>query len=718
MTHPPQQYNVIWDSPSADSAGSMPIGNGDIGVNLWAQAARDDAPGSLVLLISKTDAWSEQGQLLKLARVRVTFTPDPLAASLPFRQELCLHEGQIVIQAGAITLRAWVDANNPAIHIEAHGPEPFEMQAALELWRTEAAQAGTINGLSGDARCRRPACAYPDTIVDAGADRLVWYHRNESSIYAANIEHQGLGGFEHKADPLLGRTFGAVMRGAGLVRRDTTHLAAAAPAKKFTLSICPLSEVTPTPKRWLDNLAKLEKSQAAIDIEQARTAHVQWWDAFWNRSYIYIDGDEKAQTVCRRYILQRWVSACGGRGGSPIKFNGSIFCFEHQGDPDYRAWGGAYWWQNTRLPYWPMLASGDWDMMQPVFEMYARSLPLARHRTKVWFKHAGAFIPETMYFWGLHTNGDYGLDRTGLRVGDMTNRYIRREYTSSPELLAMMLDYYEYTLDEKFLVEVLIPAGDDLLTFWDQHYELDADGAMCMYPAQSLETWQDAVNPTPDIAGLAWVLARLAFLPPKVITSKRQALWDRLAAKVPPLPVKQEEQGRYILPAAQVLQDRGNGENPELYAVFPFRLFGVGKENIEVGRETYKRRTFPACVGWHQNDTQAALLGMAEEAARQVAERAGNKNPEARFPVFWGPNFDWTPDQCHGGNLLMAVQTMLLQADDGKIYLLPAWPKEWSADFKLRAPGRTTVEASVRDGKIVSLTVTPKARQGDVVAPE
>lgn len=28
------QYNVIWDSPSRNAAGSMPLGNGQIGVNV------------------------------------------------------------------------------------------------------------------------------------------------------------------------------------------------------------------------------------------------------------------------------------------------------------------------------------------------------------------------------------------------------------------------------------------------------------------------------------------------------------------------------------------------------------------------------------------------------------------------------------------------------------------------------------------------------------
>jgi hypothetical protein len=30
-------YNFVWDSPSKDCAGSMPLGNGDIGVNAWVE---------------------------------------------------------------------------------------------------------------------------------------------------------------------------------------------------------------------------------------------------------------------------------------------------------------------------------------------------------------------------------------------------------------------------------------------------------------------------------------------------------------------------------------------------------------------------------------------------------------------------------------------------------------------------------------------------------
>ena len=72
----------------------------------------------------------------------------------------------------------------------------------------------------------------------------------------------------------------------------------------------------------------------------------------------------------------------------------------------------------------------------------------------------------------------------------------------------------------------------------------------------------------------------------------------------------------------------------------------------------------------------------------------------------------------HGGVLMKAVQAMLLQTEGRKIFLLPAWPKEWDADFKLHAPYGTIIEATVRDGKVAKLKVTPEERRKDVTVLE
>ena len=453
------------------------------------------------------------------------------------------------------------------------------------------------------------------------------------------------------------------------------------------------------------------------------------YDARTGRKELYINGKRVASgrnaadgrpehvVVSQGYALQRFITACGGRGAYPIKFNGTIFTVDtdRRFDPDYRAWGGMYWFQNTRLPYWPMLASGDFDMMRPLFAMYRNALDLAAHRTAKYFRHGGACFPETMYFWGAYHNGDmgYGWDRTGKGLFPGNNEYIRYYWSGALELTAMMADYYHHTGDRRFLLNTLLPLADAIMAFYDQHYPREANGILRFEPAQSLETWWDCVNPLPEIAGLRFVLDRLLSLPARDAGPLRTAQWERLRKSLPPLPMRSVG-GKRVLAPAEKTGRKSNMENPELYAVFPYRLYGVGKPDLALARETFARRLHPGNRGWQQDDTQAAYLGLTDEARRAVADRFATKHDASRFPAFWGPNFDWVPDQDHGANGVMGLQTMLMQCEGRRILLLPAWPADWDVEFKLHAPYQTIVEGVYRGGRMVRLKVSPPGRRKDV----
>src|SRR4051812_4193396 len=122
------QYNVVWDSPSKDASGSMPIGNGDLGANVWVEEN-----GDLLLLLSKADAWDENASLLKLGRVRISCTPPLQVGEGQFRQTLHLDTATISIAAGGIAFRIWADICDWLIRVEASGAQPFEMTVQLEV---------------------------------------------------------------------------------------------------------------------------------------------------------------------------------------------------------------------------------------------------------------------------------------------------------------------------------------------------------------------------------------------------------------------------------------------------------------------------------------------------------------------------------------------------------------------------------------------------------
>ena len=172
-------------------------------------------------------------------------------------------------------------------------------------------------------------------------------------------------------------------------------------------------------------------------------------------------------------------------------------------------------------------------------------------------------------------------------------QYIRRYWNGSLELIAVMLDRYDFTQDKKFARDTLVPLADPLIAFLDQYWQKrDANGKIRFEPAQSLETWHVAVNPLPEIAGLRFLLPRLLALPESVTTQEQRARWQRLLGELPPMPVADD--GVNLLRPAESFSDHSNSENPELYAVFPYRLFGVGRSDLDMARATYARPRQPA----------------------------------------------------------------------------------------------------------------------------
>lgn len=750
--------NVVWDSPSTNSSGSMPLGNGDIGLNVWVEEN-----GDLVFFVSKTDALTDCGRLVKLGQVRVRVKPS--LATRPFRQELQLRRGQIVLRSGsegsATTLRIWVDANHPVIHIDGESKHDLEAQVGLYVWRTSDrdwkgdGNAGYISG------SRESLIEKADTVLPQKDNRIVWFHRNELTIVPLTMKLQGVESLMPLVhDPILHRTFGGCISGKGFVQTEpgeaTQALKTATPIRRFNLAIQVLTAQTDTVGQWVEKLNHVVAEERKADLDTDWNAHCKWWQNFWDRSWIDVhtpedDTPATAEQIAERlrdrenlqligksglhqsshtlpaisiepagpivthgYALQRFITAAAGRGAFPIKEDGSIFRVNGRNhdslpDADLRQQGPNYWFLDTATTICgPMLRSGDYDELQPLFNMYREMVPMARERTKLLFKHEGIFIPATVYPWGTYQENDY----------------VRWLWQGGIELTAKMLDYYEATEDETFLSEMLMPIADGVATFYDQHWKRDKQGKIRMDPACALESCHNVVNPLPEIAGLKYVLPRLLALPHTKTTAAQRGAWAKTLADLPEVPMTGKA-GDKVLVAAEVIKDRQGDELPELYAVFPYRLYALGCPEFEIGRRSVElysperpRTVYPfegRVGGWRLNPIQVAFVGKAKQAARMVTSNFAAHDPGSRFPAFWGPNQVGSPDQSHGGVAMTALQAMLLQVDGRRIYLFPAWPKEWDVNFKLHALYNTTVEGELRHGKVISLVVTPKSRAADVI---
>jgi len=63
---------------------------------------------------------------------------------------------------------------------------------------------------------------------------------------------------------------------------------------------------------------------------------------------------------------------------------------------------------------------------------------------------------------------------------------------------------------------------------------------------------------------------------------------------------------------------------------------------------------------------------------------------------------------------MFGLSKILFQTIGDKIYLFPAWPKEWDVDFKLYASNNTIVSGELINGFVQDLIVFPKEISQDV----
>jgi len=456
---------------------------------------------------------------------------------------------------------------------------------------------------------------------------------------------------------------------------------------------------------------------------------------------VYLDGTEAghwqaaegeaANPVTRAYVLSKLLTAMQVRAETPAHFQGGIFTvappiafyatnpktFDHT--PDYRFYGCSYWWQNARFIYLPLLAQGWNEPVRKFIDFYASKRELFNARAKHYYNARGVYFQETVNLAGLPGMGDFGWGAKEYSEG-----YTRNIWQQALELTVLMQDYYEHTGDEKFLKDTLIPWANDALAFYDTRFE-KKDGRIRIEPTHAVETyWTGVVDDMPSVAGLHAVTAWLLKLPASQTSAADRSNWERIVKALPPLP-KRTVDG-VVMPdnAAAYNPERSNYESPDLYSVFPFRVYGLDRteQPITEAIAGWKKMPNPGHVCWYQTGVIAARLGLADGAKQDVVLRAKNRMARSdksgsflRFPGYLGSPHDWCPDFDGPGNMMNTLQEMIVQpGPDGEILLTPAWPADWSAKFRLHAVGNVFVEGTIVKGRLTEWKTTPESAKARV----
>ncbi|MBB3187022.1 DUF5703 domain-containing protein [Microbacter margulisiae] len=743
------QYNVVWRSQSHNSSESMPCGGGNIGLNVWVEN------GDLMFYIAQSGTFDENNTLLKLGRVRVHCTPNPFAGRF-FRQDLILKDGFVSITGsnknvkGTITIRC--DVFHPNIHVDIQSNKLISTKVTYENWRYQDQKLRKGENFESSYKWdpyRSHATLKDD--ISFQKNGILFYHRNksDSTIFDFTVHQQRMDSVKSEMfNPISHLTFGGMLIGRNM-HPDGTHqgiyvdtpykgwiLSSNAPSHLAHFDIVLLTKQTATLSQWKTDLDK-GLAQMQDSLQYNENASVKWWHDFWNRSFIIInpkntDHHQIAWQVGRNYQLFRYMLGCNAYGKWPTKFNGGMFTFDpvfvdstKHFTPDYRNWGGGIFTaQNQRLVYYPMLESGDFDMMKPEFNFYLNNLHNAELRSKVYWGHQGACFTEQIEDFGLPNCSEYGWHRpANANPGIEYNPWLEYLWDTSLEFCHMILQTQLYNHNN---IARYIPLITSCLKFFDQHYQyeakhlgskaLDGQGHLILYPGSAGETYKMAYNSTSTISALTTVTKELLALPTGYLDTATVSELRSFQKRIPPISLRECDGHKTISPA-KVWARVNNSENPQLYPVFPWGIYGIGCPHLNIALNTWKYdpdvKKFESYIGWKQDNIWAAHLGLTQEAKRLTELKLANS--QRRFPAFWGPGFDWAPDHNWGGTGMIGLQNMLMQCVGTKIYLFPAWPKNWNVHFKLYAPYQTIVEGELENGQIKALSVSPQSRTKDVI---
>ncbi|MBR6319685.1 MAG: hypothetical protein IKR50_04540 [Prevotella sp.] len=692
--------DVVWTTQSHNSSESMPCGGCDIGLNVWVEG------GDLLFYAQQSGWFDENNTLLKAGRWRLRIDGQPFSGS-DFRQRLCLDEGAIYISGGGVEVRLWADVESPVVFAAILSQHTRRAVLNYENWRYRDRPVTKAECQQCSYKWLVPAsCVTFADSISAADDRLTFSHQNRrETVFDFTVSREQLDAIKDSLyNPIGSLLMQGTMQAPGFRFSGTTAGTYASTdfrAWNFRCDRLRRSVITITLSAGMSGTLP---SPPTPRLSQKRSA--VWWHQYWQRSWIVSNTpNDSLQTMLRNYELMRYMLGCNARGEWPTKFNGGLFTFDPvyadtalAFTPDYRKWGGGTMTaQNQRLVYWPLLKSGDYDVLQPQIETYRRMLPNAIARTRHYWGHGGASFTEQIENFGLPNPAEYGKHKEGDDPGVERNAWLEYEWDTALEF-ALMESLSSLT-PAPYPKERGEPLGAEILRFFVEHYrwqarklgakELDADGRLIIYPGSGCETYKMAYNPSSTIAALQ-ATAHLAPL-------------TSAASLVPPIPLRVIGGDTCIAPAVAWARVQ-NVETPQLYPVWPWRIYGMGRPRLDIARNTYWKDPHAlqmrSTKGWKQDNIWAACLGLTDEARRlNLAKLADGPY---RFTAFYDPGFDWAPDHNRGGAGMVGLQEMLLQeTPDGQPILFPAWPRQWNCSFRLRTLGGRTIEATIANGKIV-----------------
>jgi alpha-L-fucosidase 2 len=464
-----------------------------------------------------------------------------------------------------------------------------------------------------------------------------------------------------------------------------------------------------------DHIAKAKNAAASLTsqkVDDLHADHLGWWERYWSKSTVTLNDD----LLERFYYGALYALACASREGhvppglaGPWHLHGPI-CWSNKYTLDY----------NFESVWWGVYACNRPELALPYYDVILKLIPAGRQLAQ---EHGtqGVLFGVNAHAWGGFTD----------------TRTLNMKGNASLAALNFIM-HYNYTQDERFLVDKAWPLLKELAAFWEDNLVRDEATARWMVCDSGAREGQKDTNAVNDL-GYVNVIFKFLLNASGTLEGKRSGgetihidaarkeKWRGYVNNLSTYPtllfnnqmVFKEAENRKKMCLG------GPGDNSDVLAhVFPAEALGLGSdpELLKIARNTVAAlNPETGKASWFQANsfpkiyTQAVRSGYpAEKVVENMKRMLSGRQPydDRGDHVQLRNNLTLVPP-VHGFEsvgAIEAINSMLLQSVDRTIRVFPVWPKDKDARFTdLRAWGAFLVSSEYRNGRVQAIDITSEA---------
>lgn len=464
------------------------------------------------------------------------------------------------------------------------------------------------------------------------------------------------------------------------------------------------------------------------DIETLRGNHEQWWKEYWTKSYIDI-GDEEFH---RYYYGSLYYMGCTARedktapGLYGIWVTGDAAKYNNDYHLNY----------NFMAPYYGMYSSnrleGAYSLTQPIMDYMPKAEAAAKNslrEVKADYvdgrpELAGGIDDAVLYPVGITAWGHASWE------ADSAEKYLSQTL-NAPFAASVFISYYNYSLDEEFLLDRAYPIVRKVANFYEKwcEKEVKSNGSYQynLYdgPHEGFFNKNAGVTIGMVLNVYEFLIQNFDILKEKAgATDQQLAKWKDMYEHMAPVPVRSYEYGSFKKDVFALAEEgmilRPESASVELEFIHPGeRLsFDSDPHMLQIARNTIDAKILANADIWLNINNNPKIFTHAIRAGYDpyyIMEKFRSSNISNMSQNFAIQDGHHGIEKAGG---IEFINNMLLQSSSGILKVFPNWTGSDAQFYQLREKGAYLVSSELSQGVVQYIDIVSEAGKSvTIVAP-